>query len=102
MARKDIFLKNEAFFYDDSRKKNPSGFLLRRWLIKTLRNLGVPVNDPCCEPVDTILPLGFNTATNQDVVYVNGAWVPVETSAGANTTTTSTSTSTTSTTTTLP
>jgi len=98
MARKELFLKAGSVFYTDPATvtkdvKKSSWF--RLILVKLLNEMGVPVVDPCC-PAGTRVPLAYNTATGQDEVYIDGAWVPVETASGASTTTT------TSTTTTLP
>lgn len=107
--RKKLHLKNDSFFFEDRNKTPVNGFNMYKWVIKTLRSLGVPVQDPCCPPIDDIVPLGFNRATGQDVIFLNGSWVAVETATGAtapggttSTTTSTTSTSTTSTTTTIP
>ena len=94
MARKELFLKPGSYFYSDPKTQNENikNGWFRKIMAKLLRQMGVPVVDPCCDPLPNV-PVSWNTETSTLQAWVNGAWVSVETAGGA-ATTTSTSTTT--------
>lgn len=96
MAKKELFLKAGSTFFTDPEtvtKEVKSGSYVAQIIVKILNRIGIPAVLPCCPSGERVV-LVYNRTTGQDEIWLDGAWVPVETASGASTTTT-TSTSTT-------
>lgn len=76
---KHTFLKSGFFRTSNKNEKAKNEISLTNWLKRSLKYLGLPYVDPCCDPRDNV-PVSFNTDTDkyQEWDSANQEWVDSE------------------------
>lgn len=73
---KHTFLKSGFFRTSNKNEKAGNEISLTNWLKRSLKYLGLPYVDPCCDPRDNV-PISFNTDTDkyQEWDSANQEWI---------------------------